>query len=285
MKHLFASLSCLVFFLSCGLANAAQPAPAATPPQQAAQAQQPQLSPTQAFALMAGEAEKGDTQAMLNLGSFYEQGVGVPRNFVKALEWYEKAAKAGLVEGIYNVGVCYEVGIGNTGDMPKALKQFEEASAKGLAQADYKLSTLYATGHGVKADEAKAFDFLQKAANANLTPAMNDLALVYARGLMGQKADPAKAFAMFTASAEAGNVEAMKNLAVAYKEGVGTKADTVAALRWVTIAKIAGHPQDLTPIIADLKKGLKAAQIKDAETKAGTWVKAFVEKMQKEAQN
>ena len=72
---------------------------------------------------MAAEAAKGNVNAMLTLGRFYEQGVGVSRNYTKAMEWYDKAAKAGQPEGYYNLGVCYEIGMGVTADAAKAVRK------------------------------------------------------------------------------------------------------------------------------------------------------------------
>jgi Sel1 repeat len=37
-------------------------------------------------------AEQGDSGAQFYLGLLYENGDGVPRDFVKARQWYEKAA-------------------------------------------------------------------------------------------------------------------------------------------------------------------------------------------------
>ena len=81
------------------------------------------IQPEAAFALMAAEAAKGDVNAILTLGRFYEQGVGVSRNYTKAMEWYDKAAKAGQPEGYYNLGVCYEIGMGVTADAAKAVRK------------------------------------------------------------------------------------------------------------------------------------------------------------------
>jgi len=79
--------------------------PEALPPQYSApaklSAQQPanlsapapaKLSPLAAY---EEAAAKGDASAMVNLGNFYEKGVGVPQDYAKAREWYEKAAAKG----------------------------------------------------------------------------------------------------------------------------------------------------------------------------------------------
>jgi TPR repeat protein len=45
---------------------------------------------------------------MSNLGSLYGQGHGVPQNYLKACEWYEKAASPGHLDG--NQAGCPEAG-------------------------------------------------------------------------------------------------------------------------------------------------------------------------------
>ena len=40
-------------------------------------------------------ADVGCSQAMLNLGSIYFDGIDVPQDYPLALEWYTKAADAG----------------------------------------------------------------------------------------------------------------------------------------------------------------------------------------------
>jgi FOG: TPR repeat, SEL1 subfamily len=38
-------------------------------------------------------AELGDADAQNNMGYLYEKGYGVPKNYVKAEEWFQKALK------------------------------------------------------------------------------------------------------------------------------------------------------------------------------------------------
>ncbi|MBR6902145.1 MAG: sel1 repeat family protein, partial [Synergistaceae bacterium] len=40
-------------------------------------------------------ADNGDAIAQYNIGSLYENGLGVKKNYKKAIEWYEKAAAQG----------------------------------------------------------------------------------------------------------------------------------------------------------------------------------------------
>ena len=41
-------------------------------------------------------AEEGDASAQTKLGRMYEQGIGVPQNFVQAHKWYNLAAAQGI---------------------------------------------------------------------------------------------------------------------------------------------------------------------------------------------
>lgn len=273
----FFALLALAASIQPGLA--AQPAPAASGgnavPQVAAPMQH-QLQPEAAFALMAGEAEKGNANAMLTLGRFYEQGVGIARNYSKALDWYEKAAKAGQAEGYYNVGVCHEIGMGVASDMAKAVQNYQKAADTGLPLAMYKLASIYISGNGAAKDTAKGISWLDKAANAGMAVAANELGMVYLSGLLGQKKDEKKALAMFTKAADMGNLEAIKNIAVMHKDGMGTKADPAKAYTWYLIARRGGYAgEDIARVLGLLEGSLTPAQVQQAQKEADTWMENF----------
>ena len=40
-------------------------------------------------------ADQGNASAQINIGSFYTNGWGVPKDSVKAIEWFRKAAAQG----------------------------------------------------------------------------------------------------------------------------------------------------------------------------------------------
>lgn len=270
-------------FLSPLQAQAAQaaPAPAPAPAQAPAPAGQQRIQPEAAFALMAGEAEKGNAVAMLALGQFYEQGVGVPRNYGKALEWYGKAAQAGQAGGYYNVGVCYEVGMGTAPDMAKAVQSFNKAADLGLAQAMYKLSAVYISGSGVSPDMNKGISWLGKAADAGLGQAANELGMVYLSGLLGQKKNEKKALEMFSKAADLGNLEAIKNLGLLYRDGLGVKADPAKAYTWFLIARRGGYAgEDIARVLGLLEGSLGKAQLEQAQKEADTWLESYAKRQQ-----
>ncbi|MCC8167228.1 MAG: sel1 repeat family protein [Planctomycetes bacterium] len=278
----FAAVALAALFLSA-MPIVAEDTVEAPQTQAEAQAQQQQqtISPVEAFTLMAGEAEKGNTAAMLTLGTMYERGIGTPRNFVKAREWYQKAAAAGLAEGYYNVGVCYEIGMGTTGDPAIAFTNFEKSAELGLSQGLYKLASLYFAGIGTGKNEPWGVELLGGAAAAGHAGAANDLGVISFEGTYGQPKDLTKAFDWFTRSAEMGNGEAMKNLAVFYRDGLGRPADPEQELKWYALARLAGYPAaPLNSAIERVRGLLTEEQIAKVEADAQTWVKTFQERQQ-----
>lgn len=252
--------------------------PPATPAAAPATGQQPQrqITPAEAFTLLAGEAEKGNTAAMLSLGSMYEQGVGVARSFTKAMEWYRKAAALNVPEGYYNLGVCYEIGMGVTGNAAEAFHNFEKSAEMGLPQGLYKLASLYFQGNGVGKNEGWGVELLKRASAAGHAVAANDLGVIYFEGALGQTRDQNQAYEMFNRSAELGNAEAMKNLAVFYRDGIGRQADPAQELKWYQLAKMAGFPAAaVDPVLDKIKAGLTAQQIAAVDAEVEAWVKAF----------
>ncbi|MBE1236135.1 sel1 repeat family protein [Phaeovibrio sulfidiphilus] len=259
----------------------ATPALAQSQPQAQQSQQQRTISAEDAFTLVKQNAEKGDGAAMLTLGTFYEQGIGVSRNFVSAMEWYKKAADANVPEGYYNLGVCYEIGMGNAGDMKKALASFQKSAQLGLPQAMQKLASMYFSGEGVGQSNKRGLEWLSKAADANSADAANTLGVVYSQGLLDQTKDEKKAFSYFTKAADLGHLEAIKNLAVIHKDGLGRKKDPAEALKWYLIAQKGGYQAaDLDLILTELRGALKAPEVKKAEEAADRWIEDFRKKNQ-----
>lgn len=216
------------------------------------------------------------------LGNFYENGVGLAPNYTQAFNWYKKAADAGLAEALFRVGTCYELGLGTAADGPKAIASFETAAKKKMANASYKLAGLYMSDSVVKADPKKAMEYMHAAVRDGHAAAANELGVIYLQGLLGQAVDTDKALEMFTKSADLGNTEGMKNIAVLYKNGLGRKADPGKALQWYLIAQRAGYQAEgIQSLIDELKKSMKADQIKQSESDAEKWITAFISKNQR----
>lgn len=239
------------------------------------------VTPNEAFNLMAGNALHGDAQAMLNLGRFYEQGIGVARNYSKALEWYVKASEQGLAEASYFAGASYEIGQGDQADLIKAADYFEKSAQEGLPEGMYKIATIYLNGEGRSQDTAKAFSWMRNAALAGHGIASNAMGVIYINGSLGQDKDEAQAMEWFMRGADAGNLEAIKNIAVLYKDGIGVEPDPALALQWYYIAQKGGfQAADMDSIMEDLKSGLSQEQVESAEQNADAWLAAYLARTQ-----
>jgi TPR repeat protein len=129
-------------------------------------------------------AEGGDTSAMRDLGSLYENSESGLQDFTKAREWFEKAAAAGDVVAMRSLGEPV--------DYAKARDWFEKAATAGDAAAMRSLGLLYENGQGGAQDFLQARQWYEKAAAQGNTLAMCDLSFLLEQGL-GAPKDPARA--------------------------------------------------------------------------------------------
>jgi hypothetical protein len=72
----------------------------------------------------------------------YETGLGVPVDYKKAREYYEKAANQGLAAAQFNLGYMYEMGWGVPINFTQARKYYEKAANQGLKEAQGALKRL-----------------------------------------------------------------------------------------------------------------------------------------------
>jgi len=72
-------------------------------------------------------ANKGNTNAQVNLGIMYAFGKGVPQNFLKAIQYYTQAANNGNTDAQYYLGMMYRDGKIVPQDYSKAKFLFEQS--------------------------------------------------------------------------------------------------------------------------------------------------------------
>jgi len=176
---------------------------------------------------------EGNAEAMFNLGLLYANGQGVTQDYVRAREWYEKAAEKGFPSAMGNLGVLYHNGQGVAQDYGKAREWYEKAAEKGFPRAMGNLGVLYHNDQGVAQDYAKTRERYEKAA-AN------------------------------------GNATAMLNLGQLYEEGWGVAQDYGKAREWYEKAADKGEPRakaqlEQLPIrAADAGRYAEALQLQEA---------------------
>jgi uncharacterized protein len=185
-------------------------------------------------------ADKGNATAMVNLGLLYVNGQGVAQDYAKAREWFEKAAGEGNADAMMGLGLIYENGQGVAQDYAKAREWYEKAADKGDASAMVGLGLIYENGQGVAQDYAKAREWYEKAAGEGNADAMMDLGLIYENG-QGVAQDYAKAREWFEKAADKGDASAMGILGIYYESGTGVAQDYAKAREWYEKAAAKGE--------------------------------------------
>ncbi len=92
----------------------------------------------QAFKILGPLAGRGDKQAQYIVGKCFEEGFAVPKNFLSAMEWYERAASEGQLEAIYSLGCLLGRGDSESDFKPnreKASYWFSKAAKEGHVKA------------------------------------------------------------------------------------------------------------------------------------------------------
>lgn len=108
-------------------------------------------------------ALKGNSVAENAIGMFYETGIYVQKDLLKAKEWYQSSSKHNCYYGYNNLALLYLNGDGCEKNIDKAIDLFEIAANSGFAQSQYYLSVIYYFEKNYK-DNAKALFWIQKAA-------------------------------------------------------------------------------------------------------------------------
>ncbi|MCR5348603.1 MAG: TIR domain-containing protein [Bacilli bacterium] len=191
-------------------------------------------------------AEKGDAQAMLELGDCFVEGEGVEQSLEDAANWYQKAADNGLKEAeekaakcylalaregdplyMFNIGLCYCNGEGVEQSYEKGAEWYKKAADLGNAGAMNNLGLLYRHGQGVKASARQAAIWFKKAAENDNPNGFTNLGLLYE-----EVGDLEEAFRQYSLGAEGGDANAMFKVGYLYYHGIGVEQSFEKAFEW-----------------------------------------------------
>ncbi len=157
---------------------------------------QAESSSLPSFAEVQAKAQKGNAEAMFQLGAMYHDGDGVGKDLGKAVEWFTKAAQAGVNRAQFNLGTMYMQGDGVPRDTATGVQWLTRAAANNNARANLEMGILSYTGQYVPQDFAKARMYFENAAGRGLGDGANNLAVMNVRGEGGPPNLP-EAYAWF----------------------------------------------------------------------------------------
>jgi uncharacterized protein len=185
----------------------------------------------EALTLYMEAAFRRNADAMNELGGIFEQGRGIPKNFLTALLWYEKAAEAGHRAAMTHLGQLSEKGVEVPLDLAKARAWYERAANLGDRAAMGQLADLVRSGRGGGQDPAAAAAWYRRAAELGLPSAMTSLAELMEAGI-GVPQDYAAARGWYEKAAALGDGDAMGHLGQLLETGQGGPQNVEQAREW-----------------------------------------------------
>src|SRR5215469_9403208 len=188
---------------------------------------------------LRARAESGDSAATQNLVNFLLQADTLTPGYDIAQAWVRSWASRNDASALFLLGYFYEHGLGVPRDYTKAAESYEKAALQGYAMAQNNLGSLYHRGLGVHKDAARAFRLVLAAAQQGDRAAESSLGRAYYEGI-GTPRDFSQAARWFRAAAELGDPSAQHDLAVLYLKGQGVPADYVEGARWEHLAALQG---------------------------------------------
>ena len=197
-------------------------------------------------AVLQKAATDGDVKAQVELGFRYLAGCkGFRLDYDKAVEWFQKAARAGNPNAQFYLAFIYKEARGLPEDARRAAELSEHAAAQGNITAQIALARQYLTGDGVKLDYSKAAKLLVTAAESGNVVAQTLLGDLYAQG-RGLPQDYAKAADFYEGAAADWHPIAQAKLGDLYRRGKGVTRDYAKAVDWCTKAADQGFPTGLS---------------------------------------
>ena len=104
------------------------------------------------IAAQSRAAGQGHANAQYQLAEFYDEdgqwkfGIALSENYVKAAQWYQKAAEQGYADAQLELGKMYLKGQGVLKDDLKAARLFRKVAEQGNTAAQIELAWLYLLG-------------------------------------------------------------------------------------------------------------------------------------------
>ncbi|CAB4376479.1 unnamed protein product [Rhizophagus irregularis] len=98
---------------------------------------------------------KSKQNTLILLADFYRFEIGTEKNEVKAFKLYKEAAEKGQINAIGQLGLCYQNGVGTEKNVVKAFEKYIEAAGKGYINAIVQLGICYQNGIGTESKHLK----------------------------------------------------------------------------------------------------------------------------------
>lgn len=220
----------------------------------------------QAFKYYEMAANQNNPIAQNNLGSLYFNGIGTPRNYLKAAQQFALAAQNGSDDAAVNLAFIYLSSKGKDAMLKEAVDLFMQAAKAGNNTAKFMAGYAYYKGFQVEKNNHKAIALIREAADAQFDEAQYVLALMYLNG-QGVAQNYGNAVKYMRAASMQGNLQATMHLANILAEGVVYERDLPQAHILYNIAAIDNTPNAAARRDA-IKNSLKIDELLRAQEEA-----------------
>jgi uncharacterized protein len=120
-----------------------------------------------AFQLFSKCAQEDESGCMLNLGYFYDEGIGIRKSKSQAMHWYRLAVRAGNIAAASSVAILYR----EKGRYRLSFQWFRRSARMGDGDAEVEIAKALAAGTGVRRSIAGARGALRRAISSKcITP-------------------------------------------------------------------------------------------------------------------
>ncbi|KAF9358070.1 hypothetical protein BGX26_002543 [Mortierella sp. AD094] len=185
-------------------------------------------------------AHRGHGPAQCRIWNIKGSRQGVEADYSKIVERYLVEAKQGNADAQFNMGFVYEMGYGVVKNYSKSMEWYQKAADQGHAYAQCIVGSMHLKGYGVTQSYFEALEWYQKAADQGNPTAQCGIGNIYDFAY-GVPQDLLKAFEWYQKSANQGYINAQFNVGNMYSDGRGVTQDKCKAVEWWKKAASRGH--------------------------------------------
>ena len=185
-----------------------------------------------------------EAESFYEIAEMHKNGIGIPPDSAKAIEWYKKSINRGNKKAIYVIAKMYKDGDGVPQDGAKAIEWYQKILGFiDMGQCVYddpdvyiSIAEIYKNGIGIPQDGVKAIEWYQKIDAKVSTSCDSKYLLIIANMYRygdGIPQDGAKAIEWYQKAVDRNNSgDAIFNIAEMYENGVGIYPDYCKAIEW-----------------------------------------------------
>ncbi|NVO06059.1 MAG: sel1 repeat family protein [Rhodoferax sp.] len=223
------------------------------------------LSAMASGAVLAQDSSRSDWLRNPAMGNYKAYAEFKMAHYAAAREVWQTLAEIGNGDALFNLGVLAEDGLGEPKDMVRAEALYTSAAAAYNFKAQYRLGILYFAGTQLPRNPDKARLYLRQAAGhgdrdaqamlAQLGQPTAALTPFQQAELLSGSGQHVQAAALYRELAQGGDSTAQTRLAWAYEAGRGVEPDLLEAARRFELAAEAGNPEAQYALAVMLRTG------------------------------